>query len=1277
MRDGYVFQMGSVSINFSNGNSTTPVNTNSFQIFTSPAHANGQPFMVAAGGDGASGITNSANVTNLIKNLNPDMFLYLGDVYNKGTYTEFINWYGNDQTFFGQFKSITNPVIGNHEYENGEAQGYFDYWDNVPKFYSYDAGGWHFIALNSNSSVVSVTPGSAQYEWLQSDLNANSDKCTVVYFHHPLFNIGPPSATTELMDIWNLLVQSNVEIALTGHDHTYQRWSPLGINGQPDPNGITQFVAGASGHGVQTISKSDDRVAFFSDANPGALGVLMLALNSSGANFSYVNTAGEIIDSGVIPCSTANQDSQPPTIPGNVSVNVVNSTQVDVSWTNSIDNVGVAGYIIYRDGVAIGDVASGITSFRDNELLPEMSFRFTVESYDLAGNYSGQSDPVIVSTTPLPDALIIPVEADTYVNASNPTSNYGRSTSLRMDASPNIHSYLRFNVNGLAGYPIYNARLQIYSNSSSNIGFRIRSVSNNNWDEYTITNNNSPDMFEVISSSGPINSNSWVEFNVSSYITSEGIFSFGLDTASSSAMSVASRESGMNSAFLIIELQNNGVDNVPPTPPSGLAASTNLNPLRIDLSWSPSIDNVGVTGYSLYRDGEHLLDVSGDTLTFNDANVLPLTEYIYKVSAFDLAGNYSGDSASVSVSSPENQPPSIPTNLAAIVNETGAANISWSASTDNIGVAGYTLYRNDIILATLNSPDLSYIDTTVSPGFSYSYSVDAFDQAGNRSERSLSVVLNMMDNEPPSTPSGLSASIVGTTQIELHWNPSTDNVEVVGYTVLRNGVTIDTVSGTTHSYTNSSVSPNNDYSYTINAFDLAGNHSSESDPAIVSVPDLPQVLTLTPDADAYVDASKPTVNYGSSTTLRADASPDLHAYLRFNIPDLGAKSISKAQLFVYANSNVRKDIQVLEVSNSTWLENNIIYSNAPVLGNIITSTRSVNAGSWAVFDVTPYINGSGDLSFGLVNTSSTGINLASRESGSSSPYLVLDLFTPVLDTAAPSIPTGIVATAINSYQVDLTWNPSSDNVDVAGYTIYRDGLPVDIVSGTTLLYTDSSVSPNTEYSYSIDAFDVAGNYSSVSVQVIITTPDIPNVLTITPDADSYVNSGSPNSNYGSSTTLRADASPELLSFIKFNVNNLHGKVISKAQLFVYANNRTNKGLNVHSVNGNSWDERLITYNNAPVLGGIIGSSSSNNSGVWLTYDVTDFIIGEGLFTLGLDTPGTTSISLASREFGVNSPYLMLDLATFTPDTEFSNHSDWVIRICCQYVSGGIKLVTFY
>jgi len=1251
MRDGYVFQMGSVTVNFSNGNITTPVNSNTFQIFTSPTHANGQPFMVAAGGDGASGITNSANVTNLISGLNPDMFLYLGDVYNKGTYTEFINWYGNEQSFFGQFKSITNPIVGNHEYENGEAPGYFDYWDNVPDYYSYDAGGWHFIALNSNYSVVPVKSGSAQYEWLQTDLNANSDKCTVVYFHHPLFNIGPPSSTTELMDIWNLLVQAEVEIALTGHDHTYQRWSPLGINGQPDPNGITQFVAGASGHGVQTISKSDDRVAFFSDANPGALGVLMLGLNAEGANYSYINTTGEIIDSGVIPCSTENQDTQAPTIPGNISVNVVNSTQVDVSWTNSIDNTGVAGYTIYRDGVAIGNVSSGSTSFQDSDLFPEMTYSFTVDAYDLAGNNSGQSEPVVVSTPPLPGTIMYSVESDAYVSSVNTTSNYGRATTLRMDASPDVHSYLRFVVQGLAGNPIESARLQIFSNTTSSLGFNVKEVLDNSWSKYLMNYNNAPELGNLISSSGSITSGSWVELDVTSFVSGEGVFSFGLDTTSSSAMSVASRESGMNSALLLIDLQLNGADNLPPTTPSGLAASLNMNPLSVGLSWSPSIDNVGVAGYSIYRNGEHLSDVSGDTLTFIDSTVLPLSDYIYTVTAYDLAGNYSPVSDAVSLSTPENQPPSVPNDLSAIVNETGAARISWTASTDNVAVTGYTLYRDDVVLTTLTSSDLSYIDTTVTTGFSYSYSVDAFDQAGNRSERSISVFLNIADNQSPSTPSGLSASIVGTFQVELSWNPSSDNVEVIGYSVLRNGISIDTVTGTTLTYTDSSVSPNVEYTYTIAAFDQAGNHSTESDPVIVSVPDLPQVLKLTPEADAYVDASKPTMNYGNSTTLRADASPDLHAFLRFNIPDLGVKSISRAQLFFYANSNIRKDIQILEVANNTWSENTIIYSNAPVLGNIVSSISSVSTGSWAVFDVTSYINRSGDFSFGLVNTSSTSINLASRESGANSPYLVLDLFTAVPDNTAPTTPTGLVASATNSYQVNLTWNPSSDNVGVAGYSIYRDGLLIDTVSDTTLLYTDSSVSPNTEYSYSIDAYDMAGNYSSVSAPVNVITPDIPDVLTITPEADAYVNSGSPNSNYGSSSTLRADASPDLHSFIKFNVNNLGGKVISRAQLFVYANNRTNKGLNVHSVSDNTWGEGTITFNNAPVLGDIIGFSSSGNTGVWLIYDITSYITGEGLFTFGLDTPGTTSISLASRESGINSPYLLLDLSVFTPDTE--------------------------
>jgi len=1251
MRDGYVFQMGSVSVTFNNGISSTPINTNSFEPFTSPIKPDGQPLMVAAGGDGASGITNANNVTNLIKNLNPDMFLYLGDVYNKGTYTEFINWYGNDQTFFGQFKNITNPIVGNHEYENGVAPGYFDYWDNVPDYYSYDAGGWHFIALNSNYSVVPVGTGSPQFQWLQSDLNANSEKCTVVYFHHPLFNIGPPSSTTELMDIWNLMVDSGVEIALTGHDHTYQRWSPLGTDGQLDPNGIIQFVAGASGHGVQTITKSDNRVAFYSDANPGALGVLMLALNSSGANFSYVNIAGEVIDSGVIPCDNNGQDTQAPTIPGNVNVNVVNSTTVDINWSASIDNTGVAGYTIYRNGVEIIDVPSGITSYRDNTLLPETSYEFQVNAFDLAGNHSGLSNPVSISTPPLPETLIFPVFADTYVNSGNPTSNYGRSTSLRMDASPDLHGYLKFNINGLAGNPVYSARLQIFSNSSSSIGFRVRNVINNNWDEYTMTNNNAPDMLDVINTTGTISSNSWVEVDVTSAITGEGIFSFGLDTLSSSAMSVASRESGVNTALLVIDLQLASVDHQPPTTPSGLTSSTELNPLRVNLSWSPSIDNVGVAGYEVFRDGQLIGNISGNTTTFTDTSVSPLTNYSYTVKAFDQEGNHSSSSNAINILTPENQPPTIPADFNAILLTDNTVQLNWLSSTDNTSVAGYTIYRNGFELVTLTAEYQSVVDNSVQIGATYEYAIDAFDQTGNRSLKSPTVSLTIQDNTPPTIPTGLNTSSISPNQVDLVWNPSSDNVGIASYTLYRNGAVLSTVGGSITTYSDTTVSPNMQYSYSIDAVDQAGNHSNVSDSVLVNTPDLPQEIILLPFADAYVDVGRPTNNYGSSTTLRLDASPDLHSYLKFLIPDLGVRSILKAQLFLYSNSSIRKDIRVFAVSNNNWSENSINYNNAPTLGNLISSIGPQAGNTWAVFDVTSYLNGSGEFSFGVTTTHTTNINLASKESGNNSPYLVLDLYTPVPDLSAPTTPEGLTAQAVNPNQVDLSWFAAVDDIGVVGYKIFRDGVELVTVSEPTTQYSDTAVFPTTEYSYSISAFDAAGKYSDVSSPVSVITPDIPDVLSVTPIADTYVNSGSPNSNYGTSTSLRADASPDLHSYLKFNISNLNQKLISKAQLFIYATNRSSRGLDIHFVENNSWDEKTITFNNRPVQGSVIATNGSSNSGVWLAFDVTSIVNSEGLFSFSVTTPGSSSISMASRESGANSPYMILDLYRIQPDVE--------------------------
>ncbi len=286
MHDDFVTQQTSISTTFNNGVTSPPVNNNHFRPTSGRPAVNGEPFIVAAGGDGASGEANAGKVSDLIHSLNPNLFLYLGDVYEKGSPTEFYNWYGTTSTFFGRLRSITDPTIGNHEYEHNMAPGYFDYWDNIPNYYSYNANGWHFISLNSNASIVPVASGSAQYNWLQQDLAAlPANQCTIVYYHHPLFDIGPEGPTTAMAAIWSLMAQHGVDIVLNGHDHDYQRWMPLDGNGNPSPNGITEFVAGGAGHSMQTITGSDSRVVYSNSTKPDAFGVLLLQLNPKGANF--------------------------------------------------------------------------------------------------------------------------------------------------------------------------------------------------------------------------------------------------------------------------------------------------------------------------------------------------------------------------------------------------------------------------------------------------------------------------------------------------------------------------------------------------------------------------------------------------------------------------------------------------------------------------------------------------------------------------------------------------------------------------------------------------------------------------------------------------------------------------------------------------------------------------------------------------------------------------------------------------------------------------------
>jgi chitodextrinase len=406
MRDGFTTAVTAENLTFGNGITSPPVNPNNFTPSVGTTPPPGQPFVVGAVGDGGSGQTSEADVVNLISSWNPNLFLYLGDVYENGRAMEFDNWYGKPGVAgtYGQFYSISDPAIGNHEYVGSDISGYEWYWNNVPHYYSYNAGGWHFISLDNTSKYIGSAPSNANYKaetaWLKKDLSGDKSACTIAYYHEPMFNVGPEGSATNTAGIWQILAQNHVTLVLNGHDHDYQRWTPMDASGTPASNGTTEIVDGSGGHGHQAQVSSDSRLVSSDFTHFGAV---RLSLGSSGAGFQFVDTAGDTLDSGSIPCQGSGGggggggDTTPPTQPQNVSATALSRTQVQLSWDASTDNVGVTAYDIYRNGSLIASTAPP-AGYLDQPVQASTTYNYYVVAKDAAGNSSPPSNTATVTT---------------------------------------------------------------------------------------------------------------------------------------------------------------------------------------------------------------------------------------------------------------------------------------------------------------------------------------------------------------------------------------------------------------------------------------------------------------------------------------------------------------------------------------------------------------------------------------------------------------------------------------------------------------------------------------------------------------------------------------------------------------------------------------------------------------------------------------------------------------------------------------------------------------
>jgi chitodextrinase len=566
----------------------------------------------------------------------------------------------------------------------------------------------------------------------------------------------------------------------------------------------------------------------------------------------------------------------------------------------------------------------------------------------------------------------------------------------------------------------------------------------------------------------------------------------------------------------------------------------------VNLSWTASTDNVGVTGYRVYRDGT--LVASPTSTSVSITGLSASTTYSFRVSAVDAASNASAQSSPVSVTTPaapDTTAPSTPAGLTATAVSSSQINLSWAAATDNVGVTGYNVFRGGIQIATLGAVT-TFQNTGLTPSTTFSYTVRAFDAAGNASALSSlasATTPAAPDTTAPSTPAGLTATAVSSSQINLSWAAATDNVGVTGYNVFRGGIQIATLGAVT-TFQNTGLTPSTTFSYTVRAFDAAGNASALSSLASATTPAAPD--TTAPSTPAGLTA---TAVSSSQINLSWAAATDNVGVTGYNVYLAGTQIATLGAVTTFQNTGLTAsttysytvrafdaagNVSAPSSSASATTQAPTADTTAPSTPAGLTATAvsssQINL-SWAaatdnvgVTGYNVYLAGIQIATLGTVTSfQNTGLIASTTYSYTvrafdaagnvSAPSSSASATTPAVpDITAPSTPTGLAATAASSSQINLSWNASTDNVGVTGYNVYRGGIQIATLGAVTT-YQNTGLTASTAYSYTVQAFDAAGNVSAQSSSASATTlaapdttvPSTPAGLTATAVSSTQIN----------------------------------------------------------------------------------------------------------------------------------------------------------------------------
>ena len=515
-------------------------------------------------------------------------------------------------------------------------------------------------------------------------------------------------------------------------------------------------------------------------------------------------------------------DVTPPTIPTSFAASDIEDTKLVLTWTASTDDRAVAGYRVFQDGSELQTTTS--TSLTVQGLSASTTYNFEVEAYDGAGNLSDRATTQATTTEPKP------CEEATNDDFESGFGNWiDGGSDARRSASDSQY----------ANSGTYAVRLRDDTSTSNirtgNLDFSGVSRVQIDFTYITVSfDNPSEDFFLEYSTNGGSSWSQIEEWNLNDeFVNNQRYFEqVVFDATFSSTTQFRFRcDASNNGDRLYLDdivitscSSTEPTDEEAPSAPTDVAAS-NITDSSADITWTASTDNVGVTGYDVYVDGD--LEGSTTSTSYSLSGLSPETSYSVAVRAKDAADNESaeGSTSFTTGAFVDSQAPTQPTNLSSSNETTTSADITWTASTDNVGVTGYNVYVGGALDGTTAST--SYSLTGLDPATTYSVAVEATDAAENTStQASIDVTtLSPPDEEAPSAPTDVAASNITDSSADITWTASTDNVGVTGYDVYVDGDLEGSTTST--SYSLSGLSPETSYSVAVRAKDAADNESAE------------------------------------------------------------------------------------------------------------------------------------------------------------------------------------------------------------------------------------------------------------------------------------------------------------------------------------------------------------------------------------------------------------------------------------------------------------------